>query len=411
MDAIRTTLSSLALLGILNAPCSGQEPPPDQSGMGSRIVQPSADQPPLETEKLTPEQQRTLLIEKIQADMGLPAQKDTGTLAEESYFYPQSASTTAPSTDGVLAYINVITFIFTALILLLMGYFAVRYRSRSPDQPDPENVATHSTTLELTWTVIPTCIVLIMFALGFRDYLSQAVPPPNADRIEVQAMMWSWSFRYPNGRIANDLHLPAGRPVQFAVTSADVLHSFFIPAFRIKKDVVPGRVNTLWTEPTTPGIYEIFCTEYCGTNHSRMIAKCFIYPPERYDEALAWITNIYDDPITGQRRPPEVIGRVLYEQRGCIGCHSTDGTVKQAPTWRNLYGSTRTFTDGSNRVADDAYIRQSILQPSSQLIQGYGASMPSYAGQLTEDDIKFITAYIRSISEGASEEAATQPSH
>jgi cytochrome c oxidase subunit 2 len=376
---------------------SGQDQSQDQGGRRAYTGL-DAPTPPMDFTKLTAEQKRRVLIDTIRERMDLPAQADTGVLSPD-LVVPQSASTTAPSTDGVLAYINFITIFFTALIMVLMIYFVWRYRSRSPDQPDPENVSTHSTTLELTWTVIPTCIVLVMFALGFRDFLNQAVAPPNAYRVDVTASMWTWQFMYPNGRTSSDLLLPAGRPVVFYLNSQDVLHSFFVPAFRIKKDVVPGRFNNVWTQPTTPGIFEIFCTEYCGTNHSRMVAKCFVFAPDRYDEALAWLTNIYDDPITGEPRPPEQVGAVLYETRGCIGCHSVDGSIKQAPTWKNLYGSTRTFADGSTRTADDAYIRQSIQQPSTQLVVGYGASMPSYAGQLDDRDINSIIAYLKSLSD------------
>lgn len=407
MKLLKWTSTAIVLCGLAGAPAAAQDAPA-QSADGSQqtaaTTQPST-QPatqPVRTldvpwDQLTPEQQREKVVEEVQRRMELPPQADTG-VNSPNWFVPQSASTTAPSTDGVLAYINFVTVFFTVLILALMIYFVIRYRKRHPDEPDPENVATHSTTLELTWTVIPTCIVLVMFALGFRDFLGLAVAPPNAYRIDVTARMWSWQFTYPNGRISSDLHLPANQPVVFYLQSQDVLHSFFVPAFRIKKDVVPGRFNNLWVEATEPGIFDLYCTEYCGTNHSRMVAKCFVYPPERYTEALEWMTNIYVNPITGEPLPPEQVGLALYEQRGCVGCHSTDGSIRQAPTWKDLYGATRTFVDGSTRIADDEYIRQSILQPANQLVVGFGASMPSYAGQMDDRDINSIIAYIRSLS-------------
>lgn len=413
MKLLLCTILAILLVGLLaltgfaqDAPQGGRLPPATQSAappaqqqrpVGQAMVV-GGDEPQAGIEEKTPEQRREETVAAIREETGLPAQRDTGRLSDD-WFLPQSASETAPSTDGVLAYINIVTVFFTVLILALMIYFAIRYRSRSPDEPDPENVSTHSTTLELTWTVIPTCIVLIMFALGFRDFLHQTVSPPNAYRIDVLASMWTWQFTYPNGARTEDLHIPVDRPVQFYVTSQDVIHSFFIPAFRIKKDVVPGRFNHIWTEPTAVGVFDVFCTEYCGTNHSRMLAKCFVYPQNQYDSMLARISNIYVNFPDGSPRTPEQVGAALYAARGCIGCHTTDGSVRQAPTWKNLYGSTRTFLDGTTAVADHAYIRQSILQPAEHIVVGYGASMPSFAGQLDDRDINSIIAYLKTLSE------------
>src|SRR5690606_32848827 len=215
-------------------------------------------------------------------------------------------------TDGVLGFINFITAFFTIMILGLMIYFVIRYRRREPDEADPEGVASHSTTLELTWTIIPTCIVLVMFALGFRDFLNQTVSPPNAREIQVLGRMSNWQFTYPNGAISSDLHLRRGEPVRFVLSSSDVIHSFFVPAWRLKKDVVPGRFNQMWAAPTTEGIFEIFCAEYCGTNHSRMIAKLFVYDEERYDDWFARVVNIYENPFTGEPYPLDQVGAALY---------------------------------------------------------------------------------------------------
>jgi cytochrome c oxidase subunit 2 len=237
-----------------------------------------------------------------------------------------------------------------------------------------------------------------MFALGFRDFLHSTVPPPNAYRVDVLGRMWNWQFTYPNGRSSNDLHIPKDTPVQFFLTSQDVIHSLYIPAFRMKKDVVPGRFNNLWVEATEEGIFDIFCTEYCGTDHSRMLAKCFVYSEDNYPAALDRITNIYEDFVTGEPLPPEQVGAALWTAKGCIGCHSTDGSILQAPTWKDLFGSTRIFTDGSSVVADENYIRQSILEPHVRIVQGYGATMPTFAGQLDDRDLSSIIAYIQSLS-------------
>lgn len=351
-------------------------------------------------QNLTPEQERTAMVEAIREEMDLPVQADTGVDAP-NFWMPQSASAEAPSTDGVYWYITWVTIIFTVLILGLMGYFAFfKYRHREGD-PDPEGVATHSTTLELTWTIIPTCIVLVMFTLGFRDFLGQTVGPPNAYEITATGQMWQWSFTYPNGAITTDLHIPKDQPVRFVLQSTDVIHSLFIPAFRLKKDVVPGRFNQFYATPTEAGIFEVYCTEYCGTNHSRMIAKCFVYPEERYDEMLARISNIYFKFPSGEPRSPVEVGEALWSTRGCRGCHSVDGSIVQAPSWRNLFGATRTFNDGSTGVADENYLRESIVEPQVKIVAPYSASMPSFAGQLTEQDLNSIIAYIKSVSESA----------
>ena len=208
---------------------------------------------------------------------------------------PQAASVQAADTDAIFDFIMWVTIFFTVLVAVLMTWFLIRYRARSDDEPDPTGLATHSTTLELTWTVIPTCIVLVMFTLGFRGYLNDTIAPPNAYTVNVTGASWYWNFKYPNGAITTDLHLPKDRAVKFVLHSTDVLHSLYIPAFRLKKDVVPGRYNQFWVEPNRAGVYELFCTEYCGTSHSQMVAKCFVYEPEDYDTMLAKISNLYVD--------------------------------------------------------------------------------------------------------------------
>ena len=403
------TSLTIAITLFAAAPALGQDAPATQPAEAGRAPTPAAAAPApagAGADEQTPEEKRTAMIAAIMDEMKLPEQRDTGVLSPDP-IVPQRASEGAGRTDAVLAFINFVTLFFTVLILGLMILFAIRYRSRGPDAPDPEGVATHSTTLELTWTIIPTCIVLVMFALGFRDFLHSTVAPPTAYRVDVLGRMWNWQFTYENGRSSSDLHIPKGRPVQFYLTSQDVIHSLFIPAFRMKKDVVPGRFNTIWTEATQEGIFDIYCTEYCGTNHSRMIAKCFVYPEENYPAALDRITNIYEDFVTGEPLPPEQVGAALWSAKGCIGCHSVDGSILQAPSWKGLYGSQRTFLDGTSAVADENYIRQSILQPHTQIVQGYGATMPSYAGQLDVRDINSVIAYIRSLNDGTKQAQET----
>ena len=343
--------------------------------------------------------QRQVMIEAIREEMSLPAQSDTGIMAPNVWM-PEAASEHAEDVDFLFWFVMWITVFFTVLLTALMVWFAIYYRHREGD-PDPEGAPTHSTTLEITWTVIPTCIVLVMFVMGFKGFLDTTVAPQNAYEIRVVGSMWNWSFTYPNGAITSDLHLPKDRPVRFILQSQDVIHSLYIPAFRLKKDVVPGRFNEFWVTPSKEGIYEVYCAEYCGTNHSQMQALAFVYPQDRYDEMLAKISNIYVDFATGAEVPPAEVGQKLWLNRGCSGCHSVDGSTLNAPTWQGLWGSQRPFLDGSSAVADESYIRESILYPQRHIVQGWGNAMPSYLGQLSDRDIDSIIAYLQTLSDNA----------
>lgn len=347
--------------------------------------------------------ERAAMVEAIQGEMDLPHQADTGVMAP-NFWMPIAASEQAAGIDRLFWFVMWVTIFFTVLITGAMIWFCIRYRHREGD-PDPEGAPTHSTTLEITWTVIPTCIVLVMFVMGFKGYLETTVPPQNPYTVRVTGAMWNWTFTYENGAITNDLHLPKDRPVQFLLQSQDVLHSLYIPAFRLKKDVVPGRTNSFWVTPNRAGIYEVFCAEYCGTNHSLMGALCFVYEEDRYDEMLAQISNIYRVFPSGEERAPDEVGRLLHQQRGCSGCHSINGTIIQAPSWQGLWMSQRPMTDGSTVLADENYIRESIFYPQEHIVTGFGNAMPSALGQLSNDDINSIIAFMKTLSDNAKETA------
>ena len=342
--------------------------------------------------------QRDKLIENIRSENNLAEQHDTGILSPNVWM-PQEASDHAPGTDRLFWFIMWVSVFFTVGITGVMLWFAVIYRRREGD-PDPPPAATHSTTLEITWTVIPTCIVLLMFTLGFRGFLESEIAPPNAYEVQVMGKMWNWSFTYPNGAITTDLHIPVDRPVKFVLQSADVLHDLYIPAFRMKKDAVPGRYNSYWVKPTQAGVYQIFCAEYCGTGHSQMHAKCFVYPQDKYDQMLAKISNIYEDFSTGAPVPPAKVGEALWQQRGCMGCHSVDGSILNAPSWKGLWMEKQKMSDGLEIVADENYIRESILYPQKKIVAGWGNAMPSYLGQLDDRDINSIISYMKTLSDG-----------
>ena len=347
--------------------------------------------------------QRQDYIDSIREANDLPPEQDTGWRgmnAANDWWMPQAASEQAPRTDGLFWFIMWVTVFFTVAICAVMLYFIIKYRRREGD-PDPEPAATHSTTLEITWTVIPTCIVLLMFTLGFKGFLENQLSPSNAYEVQVMGQMWNWNFTYPNGASTPDLHIPQGRPVKFTLQSADVLHDLYIPAFRMKKDAVPGRFNSYWVEPTQAGVFDIFCAEYCGTNHSRMLAKCFVYPPEKYNDMLAQISNIYVDFGTKEPIAPAKVGEALWTMKGCSGCHSVDGSIRNAPSWKDLYGHEAPMSDGTTVKADENYIRESILYPQKQIVAGWGNAMPSYLGQLDDRDINSIIAYMKTLTDDA----------
>ena len=345
----------------------------------------------------TPEYQEAT-IAKLNELYNLPAPHDTG-IGAPHFWMPQGASANVAHHDFMWSFILWTTIIFSVIVIGLMGWFLIRYRARSEDEPDPTNVVTHSTTLEITWTVIPTCIVLVMFTLGFRGFLESTVAPPSAETVKVNGIMWSWSFTYPNGTVTPDLHLAKDRPVRFDLVSGDVLHSLYIPAFRLKKDVVPGRINSYWVEPTEEGVYELFCAEYCGQLHSQMGAKVFVYDESDYDDALSKFGDLYTDFVTGEPRPLEDAGKAIWAARGCQGCHSINGAAGTGPTWKGLWGAERQFTDGTSAVADENYVQESIYYPQRHIVQGYRNAMPSYAGQLTDKDVSAVIAFLKILAD------------
>jgi cytochrome c oxidase subunit 2 len=216
--------------------------------------------------------------------------------------------------------------------------------------------------------------------------------PANAYEILVDGQKWNWTFTYPNGYADSMLHVPVDRPVQLVMSSADVIHSLYVPAFRIKMDVVPGRYSKAWFEATAPGEYELFCAEYCGTDHSSMITKVVVHPVGEFETWLEQASNFLET------MSPVDAGRKLYQIRGCQQCHSVDGSAKTGPTLLGVFGKTETLTDGTSVVADENYIRQSILDPASQVVAGYEPVMPTYQGRIKDEEITVIIEYLKSLT-------------
>jgi cytochrome c oxidase subunit 2 len=235
---------------------------------------------------------------------------------------------------------------------------------------------------------------MMIFFWGFKGYIKAAVAPNDATEIVVTAKKWVWQFEYPDGtRTLNDLHVPLNKPVKLVMHSEDVIHSFFVPSFRLKRDVIPGRYTQLWFTATEPGVQQVFCAEYCGKGHSDMLAKIHVDTDEQYETFL----REGDEQV--RQMPLQELGRQVYENKGCATCHSIDGTRGQGPSWKGIYGQVHMGTDGKGHLVDENYIRESILYPQAVIVQGYQPIMPTFQGLLLEREILGAIEYIKSLKQ------------
>ena len=307
-----------------------------------------------------------------------------------SFWMPPKVSTVAHHVDSLFDFILWISVFFFVLIVVLMVYFVIKYRHR--EGVEAESSASHNTLLEVTWTIIPVILVMVIFFFGFKGYLDMATPPANAYEILVDGQKWNWSFTYPNGYVDENLHAPVDRPIRLILSSADVIHSLYVPAFRIKMDVVPGRYTKAWFEATEPGEYQLFCAEYCGTSHSDMLAMVVVHPAGEFELWLEKASNFLET------MTPVEAGQKLFAVRGCMQCHSVDGTAKTGPTMAGIFGRTEALADGGTVVADENYIRESILEPMAKVVAGYEPVMPTYQGRLKDAEIMAIIEYLKTLS-------------
>jgi len=327
---------------------------------------------------------------------------------------PTPASTFAGEVDFLYYFIYWVSVFFTLLIAGLLVFFLLYYRQTDKARLGPGKV-THSTVLELTWTIIPVFIVLAIFAVGFKGYMNMAVAPTGSYEILVTANQWGWAFQYPNGYTDNNLHIPADRDVKLTLQSKDVIHSLYIPQFRAKKDVVPGRYNSMWFhskwedrflkdheatleygDGTTEQVlaFDLYCTEYCGQSHSQMNRKVYLHKTQT--DFDAWMKDAAF--IPGRFAEPRAWGEVVWKNQ-CSSCHSIDGSSGTGPTWKDLFGSQRELTDGSTVTADEAYIMESIYDPQAKIRKGYESqNMASFQGQLKDLDVFAVTQFIKSVS-------------
>ncbi|MGE3163814.1 MAG: cytochrome c oxidase subunit II [Planctomycetota bacterium] len=343
---------------------------------------------------------------------------------------PRPGSTVAAGVDWIYMFIFWVSVAFFVPIVLLMVYFCVKYRRRSDTEPMPVG-PTHNNVLEITWTVIPFILVCFMFYFGIAQYSVMATSPSDAYRIDVTAVQWSWTFTYPNpeggGQVesTNELHAYVGQPFSLRMNSKDVIHAFWCPEMRVKRDVVPGRTDFVWFEPVITGDFWIFCTEYCGTSHSAMTAKLHVHPSRAaFEEALKKLGKLPGG--AGWEK-----GLVIWERGGCKQCHSLDGAVATGPTWMELSNAwkvadpadptrgawdpaaQRLFVDGSSATVSDDYIRESILKPHAKTVAPYGQVMPASPRFLADpaqpENVGYVVDLIRVLATMPDLQRAAQP--
>ncbi len=299
--------------------------------------------------------------------------------------WPDRASTTAGSVDALYIFLLIVTALMTALIFTAVIYFAARYRRR------PGVLAEQiegSTPLELTWSIIPLFVFLAIFGWGAVVYFKGRTPPRDSTEVYVVAKQWMWKLEHAEGqREINELHVPVGRDVKLIMTSQDVIHSFYVPAFRMKQDVLPGRYTVEWFRATKPGTYHLFCAEYCGTTHSGMIGSIIVMEPAQYE---AWMSG-------GTTGPLSATGEKVFAELGCVTCHRSD-TQGRGPNLQGVFGKPVLLEDGRTVTADENYVRESILDPGAKIVNGFKPVMPTFQGLVSEEQLNALVAYVKSLS-------------
>lgn len=311
--------------------------------------------------------------------------------------FPEQASTTAPQVDALYWFLVAVSAFFGLLIAALVVTFALKFQRRSEDERPPAILG--SVALELTWSLIPLGIVLVVFFWSTQVFFAVNRIPQNAMDVWVVGKRWMWKVQHVTGqREINELHVPVGQPVKLTLTSEDTIHSFYVPAFRIKKDALPGRYTTAWFEATKPGRYHLFCAEYCGTRHSGMIGTIIVLPPAEFQ---AWLSGATGD-------APAVAGEKLFKDLACITCHRGDSGAR-GPDLAGLAGTTVKLTGGGTALADESYLRESIVTPSAKVVEGYQPIMPTFQGLVSEEQLLQLVAYVQSLKAPAGTQPAAQP--
>ena len=306
--------------------------------------------------------------------------------------WPQQASAMAGHVDALYIFLLIVTGMMTLLIFICLIYFAARYRYR-PGVPAEQIEG--STPLEITWSIIPFLVFMVIFTWGAVVYFQERTPPTDSTEVYVVAKQWMWKLEHAEGqREINELHVPVGRDVKLIMTSQDVIHSFYIPAFRIKQDVLPGRYTVEWFRATKPGVYHLFCAEYCGTQHSGMVGSIIVQEPAQYE---AWMNG-------GSGGPLSATGEKIFAELGCVTCHRSDAQGR-GPNLQGVFGKPVQLEDGRTVTADENYLRECILDPGAKRVKGFQPIMPTFQGLVSEEQVNALVAYIKSISTNKSGDA------
>jgi cytochrome c oxidase subunit 2 len=312
--------------------------------------------------------------------------------------WPARASTGAGNVDALYIFLLLVSGFVCLAIFTMIIVFALRYR-RQPGR-EAEQIE-GSTALEITWSVVPLGIFLVIFAWGAFIFFQERTPPRDASEVYVVAKQWMWKLEHVEGqREINELHVPVGRDVKLIMTSQDVIHSFYVPAFRIKQDVLPGRYTTAWFRATKPGVYHLFCAEYCGSQHSGMIGQVVVMEPAQYQ---AWLSGGNSSGSLASN------GESIFQQLGCVTCHRSD-TQGRGPNLAGIFGKPVPLEDGRTVVADENYIRESILSPSAKVVKGFKPIMPVFQGLVSEEQLTELVAYVKSLSAAPTAGAKVQES-
>ena len=302
--------------------------------------------------------------------------------------WPDRASTAAGNVDALFIFLIIVSGLMTGLIFTAVLYFAARYRRQRGVRAEQIE---GSTPLELTWSVIPFFVFMAIFAWGAVVYFKSRTPPRDSTEVYVVAKQWMWKLEHAEGqREINELHVPVGRDVKLIMTSQDVIHSFFVPAFRMKQDVLPGRYTVAWFRATKPGTYHLFCAEYCGTQHSGMIGDIVVMEPAQYE---AWTSGSSTGPLSAT-------GEKVFGELGCSTCHRADSQGR-GPNLQNVFGKPVELADGRTVMADENYVRECILDPGSRRVKGFQPIMPTFQGLVSEEQVNALVAYVKSLSKAA----------
>src|SRR5580704_15489065 len=300
--------------------------------------------------------------------------------------WPARASAGAGNVDALYIFLILVCGFVCLAIFTMIVLFALRYRRQPGREAEPIE---GSTALEITWSVVPLGIFMVIFAWGAFIVFQERTPPRDASEVYVVAKQWMWKLEHVEGqREINELHVPVGRDIEMIMTSQDVIHSFYVPAFRIKQDVLPGRYTTAWFRATKPGVYHLFCAEYCGSQHSGMIGQVVVMKPAEYE---AWLSGGNTSGSLASN------GESIFQQLGCVTCHRSD-TQGRGPNLVGVFGKPVLLEDGRTVIADENYVRESILEPAAKIVRGFKPVMPTFQGQLSDEQLNALVEYVKSLA-------------